>query len=152
ESNFVFVGGIFALKARSELKFGEYSFPKHASVRDVVDIMTEGKVVQHTVTVPEGRTSEQVVQILLDSDFLTGDIKDIPREGTLLPDTYSFSRGTSREQAIQRMQTAQQRLLKEVWERRNPDVPLRTPEQLVILASIIEKETGKPEERTRVAA
>jgi UPF0755 protein len=69
-----------------------------------------------------------------------------------LPDTYNFTRGISREQIIQRMQAAQQRLLKEVWDRHSPDLPLKTPEQLVVLASLIEKETAKPEERTRVAA
>ena len=76
----------------------------------------------------------------------------MPREGSLLPDSYHFNRGFTREQMIQRMRQAQDRLVREVWERRNPDLPLKTPEQLVILASIIEKETGKPEERTRIAA
>jgi UPF0755 protein len=152
ENNAIFIGSVFALKARTELKFGEYIFAKHASVRDVLETMVEGKVVQHPITVPEGLTSEQTVQILLDSDVLTGNVNAIPREGSLLPGTYSENRGATREQVIQRMQTAQARLLKDVWEHRSPDLPLKTPEQLVILASIIEKETGKPEERTRVAA
>ena len=152
ESNAIFIGSVFALKARTELKFGEYMFTKRASVRDVVETMVEGKVVQHPITVPEGLTSEQTVQVLLDSDVLSGNIATVPREGSLLPGTYNESRGVAREQVIQRMQAAQQRFLKDVWEHRNPDLPLKTPEQLVILASIIEKETGKPEERTRVAA
>jgi UPF0755 protein len=152
QNNAIFVGSVFALKARTELKFGEYLFAKHASVRDVLETMVEGKVVQHPITVPEGLTSEQTVQILLDSDVLSGNITTIPREGSLLPGTYNESRGATREQVIQRMQAGQQRFLKDVWEHRNPDLPLKTPEQLVILASIIEKETGKPEERTRVAA
>ena len=88
----------------------------------------------------------------MDDDILTGKIKEIPREGTLLPDTYNFTRGMTREQIIQRMQQAQQRVLKEVWDRHSPDLPIKTPEQLVTLASLVEKETGKPEERTRVAA
>jgi UPF0755 protein len=152
EGNAIFIGSVFALKARSELKFGEYLFAKHASVRDVLETMVDGKVVQHAITVPEGLTSEQTVQILLDSPILGGNINGIPREGSLLPGTYNESRGVLREQVIQRMQVAQQRLLKDVWEHRNPDLPLKTPEQLLILASIIEKETAKPEERTRVAA
>jgi UPF0755 protein len=114
--------------------------------------MVEGKVVQHPITVPEGLTSQQIVQILLDSDVLSGAISEIPREGSLLPGTYNERRGASREQVLQRLQVAQQRLLKDVWEHRTADLPLRTPDQLVILASIIEKETGRPEERTRVAA
>jgi len=148
----VFIGGVLALNARSELKAGEYLFPKGASVKDVVETIVEGKVVQHQLTVPEGLTSEQIVARLLESDILSGNVKDVPREGSLLPDSYHFNRGFTREQMIQRMRQAQDRLVREVWERRNPDVPLKTPDQLVILASIIEKETGKPEERTRIAA
>ena len=79
-------------------------------------------------------------------------VREIPREGTLLPETYKFPRGTTREQVIQRMQQTQKRVLAEIWERRNPDIPVRSPEQLVTLASIIEKETGKADERSRVAA
>jgi UPF0755 protein len=150
EHRLVFIGGVFALKA--SLKSGEYLFPKRASVRDVVETMVEGKVVQHLITIPEGLTSEQIAARLLDSQVLTGTIKDTPREGSMLPNSYAFRRGDTREQAIQRMQAAHQQLVKEVWERRSRDLPLRTPEQLVILASIIEKETSRPEERTRVAA
>jgi UPF0755 protein len=152
EHRIVFIGGVFALKARSELKSGEYLFPKHASVRDVVETMVEGKVVQHLITIPEGLTSEQIAARLLDSPILTGSIKDVPREGSLLPNSYNFRRGDTRELAIQRMHQAHQQVVKEAWERRSRDLPLRTPEQLVILASIIEKETSRPEERTRVAA
>lgn len=148
----VFVGAVFALKARSDLKAGEYLFPKRASVKDVVETIVEGKVVQHQITIPEGLTSEQVVARLLENDVLSGNINDVPREGSLLPDSYHFNRGFTREQMIQRMRQAHDRLVREVWERRNRDLPLKTPDQLVILASIIEKETSKPEERTRVAA
>jgi UPF0755 protein len=114
--------------------------------------MVEGKVVQHLLTVPEGLTSEQIAARLLDSPILTGSIRDVPREGSLLPNSYNFRRGDTRELAIQRMQQSHQQVVKEAWERRSRDLPLRTPEQLVILASIIEKETSRPEERTRVAA
>jgi len=148
----VFIGGVFALKARSDLKAGEYLFPKHASIKDVVETIVEGKVVQHQITIPEGLTSEQIVARLLENDILSGNVKDVPREGSLLPDSYHFHRGFTREQMIQRMRQAQERLVREVWDRRNPDLPIKTPEQLVILASIVEKETGKAEERTRIAA
>jgi UPF0755 protein len=108
--------------------------------------------VAHQVSIPEGLTSQQIVARLLQDDVLAGDIKEIPREGSLLPDTYNFARGVSREQMVARMQQAEQRLLHEIWDHRAPDLPLRTPEQLVVLASLVEKETGRPEERTRVAA
>jgi UPF0755 protein len=147
-----FMGSVIALKARGELKYGEYQFGKHASIADVVDTIIEGKVVQHAITVPEGLTSEQIVARLLENTALTGQIKEIPREGTLLPETYRFTRGMTREQIIQRMQQAHRRVLQDVWERRMPDLPIKTPEQLVTLASIVEKETGRPDERTRVAA
>ena len=149
---YVFMGGVIVLKARGELKYGEYQFSKQSSVADVVETITEGKVVQHAFTVPEGLTSEQIVARLLENEVLTGQIKEIPREGTLLPETYRFTRGMTREQIIQRMQQAHRRVLQEVWERRVQDLPVKTPEQLVTLASIVEKETGKPDERTRVAA
>ena len=148
----VFIGSVFALKASSDLKPGEYSFQKNASLRDVIGTIVEGKVVQHSVTVPEGLTSEQIVSRLTDNEIFTGSVREIPREGTLLPETYKFPRGTTRDQVIQRMQQAQKRVLAEIWDRRSPDVPLKSPEQLVTLASVIEKETGKADERSRVAA
>jgi len=149
---YVFMGGVIVLKARGELKYGEYQFTKQSSVADVVDTIIEGKVVQHAFTVPEGMTSEQIVARLLENNALAGQIKEIPREGTLLPETYRFTRGMTREQIIQRMQQAHRHVLQEVWEHRTQDLPVKTPEQLVTLASIVEKETGKPDERTRVAA
>jgi UPF0755 protein len=148
----LFIGGVLVLKAREDLKAGEYEFKAHSSLRDVVATIVEGKVVAHQVSVPEGLTSDQIVARLLQDNVLTGDIKEIPREGTLLPDTYNFARGVTREQMIQRMQQAQQHLLHDIWDHRTPDLPLKTPEQLVTLASLVEKETAKPEERTRVAA
>ncbi len=107
-NRWAFIGAVFAMKARSELKPGEYSFQKNASLRDVIGTIVEGKVVQHSVTIPEGLTSEQIVARLTDNDIFAG--------------------------------------------RRNPDVPIKSPEQLVVLASIVEKETGKADERSRVAA
>jgi UPF0755 protein len=109
-------------------------------------------VVQHAVTFAEGLTSAQIVQRLTENTELTGSVREIPPEGTLLPETYHFTRGATREQILQRMQQSHRRAVREIWERRAPDLPIQTPEQLVVLASIIEKETGKPEERTRVAA
>jgi UPF0755 protein len=151
-NRWAFIGAVFALKARSELKPGEYLFQKNASLRDVIGTIVEGKVVQHAVTIPEGLTSEQIVARLSDNDIFSGSVRELPREGTLLPETYKFPRGTPREQVIARMQQAQKRVLAEIWERRNPDLPIKTPEQLVTLASIVEKETGKADERSRVAA
>jgi UPF0755 protein len=148
----VFVGGVLALKARNDLKYGEYEFRHQASLRDVVETIVQGKVYQHQLTIPEGLTSEQIVERLMQDDVLSGNIKDVPKEGSILPDGYKFARGTTREQLITHMQQAQHRVLQEIWDHRSPDLPLKGPEQLVVLASIVEKETGKADERSRVAA
>ena len=152
DSPYVFMGSVLTLKAREDLKSGEYNFPRQATLRDVVDTIIDGKVVQHQITIPEGWTSEQIVARLLESDILTGNLREIPPEGTLLPESYRVPRGTTRERIIQLMQQAQQRIVKEAWERRSADLPIKSPEQLVTLASIVEKETGRHDERTRVAA
>jgi UPF0755 protein len=151
-NRWAFIGSVFALRARSDLKPGEYQFQKYASLRDVISTMVDGKVVQHSVTIPEGLTSEQIVARLSENDIFSGSVREMPREGTLLPETYKFPRGSPREQVIARMQQAQKRVLAEIWDRRNPDIPVKTPEQLVTLASIVEKETGKADERSRVAS
>lgn len=151
-NRWAFIGSVFALKARSDLKPGEYLFAKNANLREVIGTIVEGKVVQHSITIPEGLTSEQIVARITENDIFSGTIHAIPSEGSLLPETYKFPRGAQREQVITRMQQAQRRVLADVWERRNRDLPLKTPEQLVTLASIVEKETSKPDERSRVAA
>ena len=152
EQPWLFIGGVVVLKAREDLKYGEYKFGKNLTLRETIETIVEGKVVQHAFTIPEGLTSEQIVARLAEVDFLAGNIREIPKEGTLLPDTYNFPRGATREQAIQRMQQAHARVLKEIWDRRSADVPVKSPEALVTLASIVEKETGRPDERSRVAA
>ena len=94
-NRWAFIGAVFALKARSELKPGEYLFQKNASLRDVIGTIVEGKVVQHAVTIPEGLTSEQIVARLPDNDIFAGSVREMPREGTMLPETYKFPRGTT---------------------------------------------------------
>jgi UPF0755 protein len=152
EHPLTFIVSAMMAKTHDEMKFGEYQFPRAASLHDVINTIIEGKVVQHQITLAEGLTSEQIVQRLLEFDVLSGNIKEIPREGSMLPETYRFTRGMPRDQVIQRLQAAQRRVVQEVWDRRMPDLPLRSPEQLVTLASIVEKETGRADERSRVAA
>ena len=148
----LFMAGVIVLKARDELKAGEYQFNKQASLHQIVETLIEARVVQHPITIPEGLTSEQIVARLMENQALAGNIKEVPREGTLLPDTYHFPRGFPRERVLALMQQGQQRVVKEVWEHRNTDLPLKSPEELVVLASIVEKETGRADERTRVAS
>lgn len=136
---------------RSNVKAGEYLFKREASLRDVIDTLVSGKQVLHSITIPEGLTSEQIVQRLRESDVLIGDIRDIPKEGLLLPETYRVARGMARGDLLRKMQDEQRKLLEQIWSRRSPDLSLRTPYELVTLASIVEKETGRADERTRVA-
>lgn len=146
-----FIAGAVVMRATDELKAGEYLFEPHASQLDVLNTMIEGKSIQYSVTIPEGLTSEQIVQRLKDLAVLKGDITAVPPEGSLLPETYKVTRGTTREQILQRMAASHKRLVDEIWAKRSPDVPLKSPEELVTLASIVEKETGKTDERARVA-
>jgi UPF0755 protein len=149
---FPFVAGAVALRVTDEMKAGEYLIEPHASMRDVLAAIVEGRSIQHQVTVPEGLTSEQIVQRLRDSNVLTGEVDEIPKEGTLLPETYKVTLGTTRAQVLQRMVASQRRLVQEIWERRASDLPLKSVDEFIILASIVEKETGKTDERPRVAA
>jgi UPF0755 protein len=136
---------------RSRIKAGEYLFHQHASLRDVIDTLVNGKEVLHALTIPEGLTSEQIVERLRESDVLAGEVREIPKEGSLMPNTYKFARGTTRDQVIQMMQRDQKKVIDEIWSRRAQDIPFRTPYEMVTLASIVEKETGRADERTRVA-
>lgn len=136
---------------KSSVKAGEYLFKQNASLQDVIDTLVSGKQVLHGITIPEGLTSLQAVERLRDNDVLVGDIKNIPPEGSLMPDTYKFSRGTSRDQLIKTMQQESHRVIADVWSHRSGDSPIRSPSEMVTLASIVEKETGKADERPRVA-
>ncbi|HEY8247767.1 MAG TPA: endolytic transglycosylase MltG [Hyphomicrobium sp.] len=135
-----------------ELKAGDYEIKKHASMADIMEMLTQGRGVLSKVTIPEGMTSLQIVEKLRSEEELVGDIAEIPPEGSLLPDTYRFSKGMERRELLERMQAEMQRVLATVWERRQPSLPISTPEEAVIFASIVEKETGRADERGRVAA
>ncbi|WAC26884.1 endolytic transglycosylase MltG [Ancylobacter sp. SL191] len=152
DDKWVFVGAAVGTRSSGKLKAGEYEFAGRASIRQVLDTIVSGKVIEYNVTLPEGLTSDQIVQRLLEIQELSGAIRQVPREGSLLPDTYKVTRGTSREDVLRRMARTQDALLKEIWEKRDPSIPLKSPEELVILASIVEKETGVAQERPEVAA
>ena len=134
------------------LQAGEFEFRKQASLSDVLDTLAQGKAVLYRLTIPEGLTSQQVVARLKADENLTGEVTEIPPEGSLLPDTYRFSRGMARSDILERMQSDQRRFIAAIWDKRQPDLPFQTIEQALILASIVEKETGRADERERVAA
>lgn len=156
-NRWVFVAGHYARATMNRgkpqhLKAGEYEFKKGASAAEVHATLVEGKSILSKITLPEGLTSAQIVERIKAHDDFDGDITEIPPEGTLLPDTYRFSKGMKRQELIDRMRAEQERLLATVWEKRQPGLPVATPQEALILASIIEKETGRADERERVAA
>ncbi len=152
ESPLLFRIALLAEGARSRLKAGEYLFKQGVSAQGVIDLMVSGKAILHAITIPEGLTSDEVVQRLLQDDLLVGDIREIPREGALLPETYKFHRGDRRDKILKKMERDQKQLVDSVWGGRASDLPLASPFEMVTLASIVEKETGKPDERPMVAA
>lgn len=135
-----------------ELKAGDYEIKKNSSMAEILEMITQGRGVLSKLTIPEGLTSMQIVERLRQEDELTGDVTEIPPEGSLLPDTYRFSKGMTRTELLERMQGEMQRFLAAAWERRQPSLPIATPEEAIIFASIVEKETGRADERGRVAA
>ena len=136
---------------RSALKRGEYDFKAGISMNEIENELIAHRVVRYKLTIPEGLTSDQIVQRLRDDEVLIGDIKESPREGSLMPDTYYFERGDTRQSILTRMAKMQVKSVEEIWKGRAPDLPIRSPGEMVTLASIVEKETGKVEERPRVA-
>ena len=134
-----------------ELKAGEYEIKKHASMADVLNTLVQGKSILLKLTIPEGLTSQQIVERVRGEPDLDGEITDIPQEGSLLPDTYRFSKGMARQELLERMQVEMQRYLTQAWANRQADLPLKSPQEAIIFASIVEKETGRPDERSRVA-
>ncbi len=139
-------------KLEDGLKFGEYSVPAGASMEQILELMNRGANVVRQIVVPEGLTSWQVVELLKAREELTGEIDAVPAEGSLAPAGYDFQRGDTRADILARMSAKQEEILAAAWAGREAGLPLRSPEELLTLASIVEKETGVPEERARVAS
>jgi UPF0755 protein len=133
------------------IKAGEYTIPPHASMHNVISIFHKGETIQRNFTMIEGWTVKQALALMKDNPYLTGDVTKNPDEGSLLPDTYNFIRGDTRETIIKRMQEADQKYLNDAWAKHDPNVPLKSIQEAVVLASIVEKETGIATERARIA-
>lgn len=151
DSAFIFRIGVRLARQAESLKAGEYVFPARVNPRGAMNILTSGKTVVHRLTIPEGTSSVDVVALLEAAERLRGDITEVPPEGTLLPETYHYVYGDTRAALIARMQDAQQQELRELWAKRAPELPFGTPEEAVILASIVEKETSKSDEMPLIA-
>ncbi len=145
----------FTLQARifgsdAPIQAGEFLLKAGMSQGDILEAFQSGDVIRRFVTIPEGMPSILVWERLMGEELLTGDV-DVPPEGSILPDTYSFERGQSRKALVEQMQAAMDKALAEEWANRRPGIPVSTMREALILASIVEKETGKPEERRMVA-
>ena len=136
--------------SQDPVQAGEFLIPPNLSAAQVLDLLQHGQPVQRLVTIPEGTPSVLVHERLMEVPYLTGQVP-VPEEGSVLPDSYSYERGQSRAEVLQRMQEAMDRELAELWAQRSPRTVVDTPEEAVILASIVEKETGKPSERRMIA-
>ncbi len=148
---------LFRLALRLEdserpLKAGEYEFPAHISVMEVLALLQSGKTVMHKITIAEGLSVTEILGIVKAQEGLEGEITLKPGEGSLLPQTYFYSLGDSRDSVIQRMRQAMRETLDELWPKRKAGLPFETQREAVTLASIVEKETGVASERPRVAA
>ena len=147
----VFAAAVLWFRANGKLKFGEYEIKKNASMREVLDTLVEGKATLSKVTIPEGLTSFQIVELLKKQEQLTGDVIDIPAEGSLLPETYKFAPGSERKDLIERMKTEFTQRVEKLWQTKAANLPFTTLNEAITMASLVEKETGRPDERARVA-
>ena len=133
-------------------KVGEYEIPAYATLVQVMEILNSGVSLQRKVTFPEGLTSKKIIDVLNNAPNMTDEIITIPDEGSLFPDTYFYTYGMSRQNIIDRASQKSKAVLADLWATRKENLPLYTPKEAVILASIVEQETTRPEERPLVAS
>lgn len=136
----------------TRLKAGEYLLEKDMSLKDVLEKLTSGKVIMHQLTLPEGLTTMQMLTLIEQNEFLAGDISEKVAEGEMLPETYTFAKGESRNNIVKKAKSDMQKALNRAWENRAENLPLKDKFELLILASIIEKETGVNAERGKVSS
>ena len=148
----VFLAMAYVTGNHARMRAGEYSIPERASMAQVMNLIVSGKELVYKVTVPEGWTTAQVIERVSAHENLEGEISGVPAEGAILPETYVFRRGMTRDRLIEKMEAAQEELFDELWKKRDPHLPFDTKEEALILASIVEKETAIPAERSLIAA
>ncbi len=148
----LFSVGVRLNRSATVLRAGEYAFNAAVSPREVMELLLSGKTVVRRLTLPEGLTTAEALALIEGTEGLLGEITSPPGEGALLPDTYHFSYGDSREGLVERMRRAMARTLEELWAGRDPDLPVDSPREVLILASMVEKETALHHERGLIAA
>lgn len=133
-------------------KAGEFTLPEGTSLKTALDIFNKGSVIQHSLTFPEGWTSRQILAVIDGDERLSGEVTPLPAEGTMLPETYFFTRGVDRNLLVNRLQEAQEASFAILWSERQSNLPLKNIAEAIVLASIVEKETGRADERPKVAS
>jgi UPF0755 protein len=151
DSAVAFRAAAIVTRLNGPLHAGELAFLEHASLREVLLVLRTSRPVQHKLTIPEGLTAVQIARLLGKSDVLTGETPFL-QEGAMLPQTYDFDYGAPRASIVERASVAMQRTLAQAWASRAPDLPLTSPTELLIVASMVERETARPEERPHIAA
>lgn len=151
-NRYIFQAGGRALERQANIKAGDFRIPAGASMADILKEITEGNPIRYAVTIPEGWTSWDAIQRLNADSNLVGEVTSLPAEGSILPGSYDYVPGETRQSVLDKMQAAMTTELAAIWAARQDDLPLETPEQLLVLASIVEKETGVASERPQVAA
>ncbi len=151
DSGVMFRLAAIATGMQGKLHAGELAFLEHASLREVLQVLRTSKPVQHKLTIPEGLTAVQIVRLLNKSEVLTGEVAT-PPEGAMLPQTYAFEFGAPRASIVERASAAMQRTLDQAWASRAPGLPLSSPAEMLTVASMVERETARPEERPHIAA
>ncbi|MEZ5842219.1 MAG: endolytic transglycosylase MltG [Hyphomicrobiaceae bacterium] len=139
-------------RSAAQIKAGEYVVEPRDSVRKVLDMLNEGRAQLYSVTIPEGLTSHQVVERLKADQGLTGEIAAVPPEGSLLADTFKVQHGATRQSVIELMQSEQSKVIAELWSARAPELPLKSPAEAIVLASIVQREMGPNDDPERIAA
>lgn len=151
-NQYIFQVGSRLIELPGTVKQGDFRIPAGASMADILTELTTGNPIRYAVVIPEGWTSWEAVQRIDGNGDLNGEISTLPPEGSILPGSYDYIPGDTRQSVLDKMQAAMVAELAAVWESRQPDLPIETPEQLLVLASIVEKETGIATERPQVAA
>ncbi len=151
-SKILFLSYIKLQGYEKKIRFGEYLLPRRINLENLLDLFSSGKQINYSITIPEGWSSWKVVKFLNSNKYLSGEVESLPVEGSLSPDTYFVAKGENRNKVLGRMQLRQEEVLRKIWNDRDSDLPLNSPRDLLILASIIEKETGISAERRIIAS
>ena len=151
ESHWLFVLAVQAYQNEDKLQAGEFRFEPGVSMYSIMSDIVSGRAVTYDITIPEGWTSHQIVEKINAIPNLKGELTNVPPEGSLMPETYQYTYGNTKSEIIDWMKKAHENALSKAWETRDPDLPLNSPEELLILASLVEKETTQVDERGHVA-